>query len=138
MTYQMLTVRELTQERIEEAKRHHQIYSSIWQDLQSRIVSANKAHAFQLEYRCSPFTLMSLGLPLVDLTRAGRYLHDKLIRAGFAVSISSTTAGIILSTNWAPSQEMLKSCLTDRPGRNIEHANEAEPNLLLDDLARCL
>jgi hypothetical protein len=97
----MVHVDQLSAERVTAAARHHDIYKAIWQDVEARIKSANSAGGSCLQYRLSPFHVISLAQPLVSCQRAARYVRDKLVRNGFTVLAQDLgTTGVLIHISW--------------------------------------
>jgi hypothetical protein len=99
--HDMVHVRELTVERAVAAKRHHEIYKSLWHDVETKVQACNRAGGTAMQYKLSPFNIVALGHPLVSCQRAARYVRDKLLRNGFRVVASDFGhAGVLLDIDW--------------------------------------
>ncbi|WIA10855.1 hypothetical protein OEZ85_011021 [Tetradesmus obliquus] len=119
----MVHVNELTVDRASVAMRHHAVYRAVWEDVETKVMAANRAGAQELQYRLSALHIIMLGQPLVSSQRAARYVRDKLTRNGFAVIARDLgQVGVVLDISWqARKVGSMAAC-----GTNIGEAAKSE------------
>lgn len=110
----MVHVNELHHDRAQMALRHHAVYKTIWQDVESRIQAGNAAGVQCIEYRVCPLHIViGLGQPLVSSQRAARYVRDKLLHNGFQVMAwDFGQAGVLMFIDWSTPVDNMRNLLT--------------------------
>jgi hypothetical protein len=95
----MVTLDEVSRIRMEKAKRNHALYKIVWEQCSKAVTNAVKVSNEQTFTRfvVSPFIP---GSPLIDTTRAARYVHDKLVHRGFRVESVDYHPYVVLFISW--------------------------------------
>lgn len=95
----------LTEEHLEKKNRHHEIYKALFNKATDKILLLNSLDLKQAQFILSHREFTLSGMPLVDVTRATKYVFDKLVYHGFSVTCSALGDDRILHITWLPSQD---------------------------------
>ena len=131
----MVTLDEVSRIRMEKAKRNHALYKIVWEQCSRAVTNAVKVSNEQTYTRfvVSPFIP---GSPLIDTTRAARYVRDKLVHRGFRVESVDYPPHVVLFIAWdkATEPETLKKTLKESKSKTGAGGGKT----IVDDLMRLL
>lgn len=130
----MVTLEEVSRVRMEKARRNHALYKIVWEQCSKAVMNAVKVSNEQTYTRfvVSPFIP---GSPLIDATRAARYVRDKLVHRGFRVESVDYHPYVVLFVSWekATEPDALKKTLKET---SVPPAGSGKT--IADDLLRLL
>lgn len=95
----------LTEEQLEKARKHHEVYKALFKKATDKILLLNSLDLKQAQFILSHREFTLSGMPLVDVERATRYVYDKLVYHNFSVTCSALGEDRILHIGWLPSQD---------------------------------
>jgi hypothetical protein len=129
----MVTLDDVSRVRMEKAKRNHALYKIVWEQCSKAVMNAVKVCNDQTftKFVVSPFIP---GSPLIDTTRAARYVRDKLVHRGFRVESVDYYPYVVLFVSWdkVTEPDALKKTLKDTKSK------DGNGKTLADDLLRLL
>lgn len=128
----MVTLQDVSCVRLQKAKTNHETYRELWMKCSDNVLT--KARQKESFYR---FVIVPLipGKPLIDVSRAARYIRDKLERRGFQVTVEMRPPVAALHISWEHSQEIalkeLKKAVAPQPTSPLLPPSNAKQMSLL-------
>jgi hypothetical protein len=119
------TLEAISEMRMQKARINHEAYKELWNQC-SRVIMYNARQ--DLRWARFVVTPWVVGKPLVDTTRAARYIADKLNRRGFRlVQADNRPPFVELWIEWDDAPDPKKQIVKPKPPVAAEKEPEPEP-----------
>jgi hypothetical protein len=134
----MVTLDEVSEFRLQKARMNHDAYKTIWEHCSRCILHEAQKSNTTARFVITPFVF---GKPLVDASRAARYVGDKLKVHGFEYDRVDSAPFVILNITWSDSTRRAREGLKTSKHQNkkkVEKPSSEKPRDILDDLVELL
>jgi len=129
-----VTLDDVSQFRIDKARMNHDTYKTIWEQCSRCILHEARKSNTTARFVISPFVF---GKPLVDASRAARYVGDKLKVRGFEYEQANASPFVIMQISWSDSTRRAREGLKKKKVQS-EPPVSNKPKDILDDLVELL